>query len=191
MALTNADNAFMAGSEKDTLYLGPAGLDLSTITNLNTVLPLGMVDAGWITEDGFTLGMSDSADKIRGHQNHGVVRTYMSESSTTLKAALLESKLGLLKQYLGVTKTEKVTTGSNSITRLEVSTSRKVETMTGVLDLFDVSTGKQRRYVFKRLELGERSDVSYKVGELTAYEYNLEVLDGYVLLTNEGGLAVA
>lgn len=191
MALTNADNAFMAGSEKDTLYLGPAGLDLSTVTNLNAALPSGMVDAGWITEDGFTLGMSDSADKIRGHQNHGVVRTYMSESSTTLKAALLESKLGLLKQYLGVTKTEKVTTGSGSITRLEVSTSRKVETMTGVLDLFDVSTGKQRRYVFKRLELGERSDVSYKVGELTAYEYNLEVLDGYVLLTNEGGLAVA
>lgn len=191
MALTNADNAFMAGSEKDTLYLGPAGLGLSTITNLNTALPSGMVDAGWITEDGFTLGMSDSADKIRGHQNHGVVRTYMSESSTTLKAALLESKLGLLKQYLGVTKTEKVTTGSDSITRLEVSTSRKVETMTGVLDLFDVSTGKQRRYVFKRLELGERSDVSYKVGELTAYEYNLEVLDGYVLLTNEGGLVVA
>lgn len=191
MALTNADNAFMAGSEKDTLYLGPAGLDLSTITNLNTALPSGMVDAGWIAEDGFTLGMSDSADKIRGHQNHGVARTYMSESSTTLKAALLESKLGLLKQYLGVTKTEKVTTGSDSITRLEVSTSRKVETMTGVLDLFDVSTGKQRRYVFKRLELGERSDVSYKVGELTAYEYNLEVLDGYVLLTNEGGLAVA
>ena len=191
MALTNADNAFMAGSERDTLYLGPAGLDLSTITNLNTALPSGMVDVGWITEDGFTLGMSDSADKIRGHQNHGVVRTYMSESSTTLKAALLESKLGLLKQYLGVTKTEKVTAGSDSITRLEVSTSRKVETMTGVLDLFDVSTGKQRRYVFGRLELGERSDVSYKVGELTAYEYNLEVLDGYVLLTNEGGLAVA
>ena len=191
MAITNADNAFMAGSERDTSYLGPAGLDLSTITNLNTALPSGMVDVGWITEDGFTLGMSDSADKIRGHQNHGVVRTYMSESSTTLKAALLESKLGLLKQYLGVTKSEKVTTGSDSITRLEVSTSRKVETMTGVLDLFDVSTGKQRRYVFKRLELGERSDVSYKVGELTAYEYNLEVLDGYVLLTNEGGLAVA
>lgn len=191
MAITNADNAFMAGSERDTLYLGPAGLDLSTITNLNTALPSDMVDVGWITDDGFTLGMSDSADKIRGHQNHGVVRTYMSESSTTLKAALLESKLGLLKQYLGVTKTEKVTTGSDSITRLEVSTSRKVETMTGVLDLFDVSTGKQRRYVFKRLELGERSDVSYKVGELTAYEYNLEVLDGYVLLTNEGGLAVA
>ena len=191
MAITDADNAFMAGSERDTLYLGPAGLDLSTITSLNTALPSGMVDAGWITEDGFTLGMSDSADKIRGHQNHGVVRTYMSESSTTLKAALLESKLELLKQYLGVTKTEKVTTGSDSITRLEVSTSRKVETMTGVLDLFDVSTGKQRRYVFKRLELGERSDVSYKVGELTAYEYNLEVLDGYVLLTNEGGLAVA
>lgn len=191
MAITNADNAFMAGSEKDTLYLGPAGTDLSTVTNLTSALPQGMVDVGWLTEDGLTLGMSDSVDKFRGHQGHGVVRTYMSESSTTLKAALLEAKLDLLKRYMGVSKTEKVTVGSDSITRMEVSASRKVEGLCGVMDLFDVSTGKQRRYIFKRLELGERSDVSYKVGDLTAYEHNLEVLDGYVLLTNEGGLAVA
>lgn len=190
MSITNADNAFMAGSEKDTLYLGPAGTDLSTVTNLTSALPTGMVDVGWLTEDGLTLGMSDSVDKFRGHQGHGVVRTYMSESSTTLKAALLEAKLDLLKRYMGVSKTEKVTVGSASITRMEVSSSRKVEALTGVMDLFDVSTGKQRRYIFKRLELGERSDVSYKVGDLTAYEHNLEVLDGYILLTNEDGLKV-
>lgn len=191
MSKTNADNAFMAGSEKDTLYLGPAGTDLSTITNLTTAMPPAMVDVGWLSEDGLSLGMSDSVDKIRGHQGHGVVRTYMSESSTSFKASLLESKLELLKRYLGVAKTEKVTVGSDSLTRMEVSTSRKVEGLVGVADLFDVSTGKQRRYVFKRLELGERSDISYKVGELTVYEYNMEVLDGYVLLTNEEGLKVS
>lgn len=190
MSKTNADLAFMAGSEKDTLYLGPAGTDLSTITNLTTPMPTGMIDVGWLSEDGMGLGMSDSVDKVRGHQGHGVVRTYMSESSTTFKASLLESKLELLKRYLGVLKTEKVTAGSASITRMEVSASRKVEGLVGVADLFDVSTGKQRRYVFKRLELGERSDISYKVGELTVYEYNLEVLDGYVLLTDEEGLKV-
>ena len=190
MSITNADNAFMAGSEKDTLYLGPAGTDLSSVTNLTSPLPQGMVDVGWLTEDGLTLGMSDSVDKFRGHQGHGVVRTYMSESSTTVKAALLEAKLDLLKRYMGVSKAEKVTVGSDSITRMEVSSSRKVEALTGVMDLFDVSTGKQRRYVFKRLELGERSDISYKVGDLTAYEHNLEVLDGYILLTNEDGLKV-
>ena len=190
MSITNADNAFMAGSVKDALYLGPAGTDLSSVTSITSALPQGMVDVGWLTEDGLTLGMSDSVDKIRGHQGHGVVRTYMSESSTTVKAALLEAKLDLLKRYMGVNKAEKVTEGSDSITRMEVSSSRKVEALTGVMDLFDVSTGKQRRYVFKRLELGERSDVSYKVGDLTAYEHNLEVLDGYILLTNEDGLKV-
>lgn len=191
MSKTNADNAFMAGSEKDTLYLGPAGTDLSTITNLTAAMPPAMVDVGWLSEDGLSLGMSDSVDKIRGHQGHGVARTYMSESSTSFKASLLESKLELLKRYLGVAKTEKVTVGSDSLTRMEVSTSRKVEGLVGVADLFDVSTGKQRRYVFKRLELGERSDIAYKVGELTVYEYNMEVLDGYVLLTNEEGLKVS
>lgn len=191
MAKTNADNAFMAGSEKDTLYLGPAGTDLSTITNLTTAPPAGMVDVGWISDDGMSLDMSDSVDKIYGHQGHGVVRTYMSDSSTSFKATLLESKLELLKKYLGVTKTEKVTTaGTDSITHMTVSTSRKVETLCGVVDVFDVSTGQQRRYIFPRLELGERSGISFKVGELTAYEYNLEVLDKYELLTNEDGLKV-
>ena len=191
MAKTNADNAFMAGSEKDTLYLGPAGTDLSTITNLTTLLPSGMVDVGWISDDGMTLDMSDSVDKIHGHQGNGVVRTYMSDSSTSFKASLLESKLELLKKYLGVTKAEKVTTaGTDSITRMTVSTSRKVETLCGVVDLFDVSTGKQRRYIFPRLELGERSGITYKVGELTVYEYNLEVLDKYELLTNEEAMKI-
>lgn len=191
MAITNADNAFMAGSEKDTLYLGPAGTDLSTITNLTTTMPQGMVDVGWISDDGMTLDMSDSVDKIRGHQGHGVVRTYMSDSSTSFKATLLETKLELLKKYIGATKTEKVTTaGTDSITRMTVSASRKVEALCGVADLFDVSTGKQRRYIFPRLELGERSGVTFKVGELSAYEYNLEVLDKYELLSNEDGLKV-
>ena len=191
MAKTNADNAFMAGSEKDTLYLGPAGTDLSTVTNLTTPMPEGMVDVGWISDDGMTLDMSDSVDKIRGHQGHGVVRTYMTDSSTSFKATLLETKLELLKKYLGATKAEKITTtGTESITRMTVSASRKVETMCGVADLFDVSTGKQRRYIFPRLELGERSGVTFKVGELSAYEYNLEVLDKYELLSNEDGLKV-
>lgn len=191
MAKTNADNAFMAGSERDTLYLGPAGTDLSTITSLTTPMPEGMIDVGWTSDDGMTLDMSDSVDKIRGHQGHGVVRTYMSDSSTSFKATLLETKLELLKKYLGATKAEKVTTtGTESITRMTVSASRKVETLCGVADLFDVSTGKQRRYIFPRLELGERSGVTFKVGELSAYEYNLEVLDKYELLSNEDGLKV-
>ena len=191
MAKTNADLVFMAGSEKDTLYLGPAGTDLSSVTNLTSTLPAGMVDVGWTSDDGMTLDMSDSVDKIRGHQGHGVIRTYMSDSSTSFKATLFEAKLELLKKYLGVTKTEKVTTaGTDSITHMTVSASRKVEALCGVADLFDVSTGKQRRYIFPRLELGERSGVIFKVGELTAYEYNLEVLDKYELLTNEDGQKV-
>lgn len=191
MSKTNADLAFMAGSEKDTLYLGPAGTDLSTVTNLTSALPQGMVDVGWIGDDGMTLDMSDSVDKIYGHQGHGVVRTYMSDSSTSFKASLLEAKLELVKKYLGATKVEKVTAaGTDSITRMTVSTSRKVETLCGVADLFDVSTGKQRRYIFPRLELGERSGITYKVGDLTVYEYNLEVLDKYELLTNEDGLKI-
>lgn len=191
MATTNSSLAFMAGDARDTLYLGPAGTDLSSITGLNTAVPAELVGVGWISEDGMTLGLSDSVDKIRGHQDHGVVRTYMSESSTTFQASLLETKLELLKPYLGVTKVEKVTDGAGSVTKLAVKASRKVERLAGVADLYDVSTGKHRRYIFPILELGERSDVVYQNGELTVYEYNLEVIDGYTMFSDEDGLKVA
>ena len=182
MANTNADLAFMAGSEEDTLYLGPT-TDLDSVAGLGSPIPGGLIDVGWLSEDGLTVGQSDSVDKIRGHQNHGVVRTYMSDSSTTLQAALLEAKRQLVVQYLGAKATD-----GTGVTTLNVPASRKVERLSGVADVFDTSLGTHRRYIFPTLELGERGDLIYKVGELSVYEYNLEVIDGYRLLTNEAGI---
>ena len=77
MANMNAANALMFGSENDSFFLGDGKVDLTSIVDLETQLPAGLEDVGWIGEDGMTINLSDSVDKIRGHQKHGVVKTYM------------------------------------------------------------------------------------------------------------------
>lgn len=191
MATLNAANALMFGSEDDSIYLGLAGTDVSSITNLSAPIPTGLVDCGWINEDGLALNLSDSVDKIRGHQNHGVVKTFMSDSSTTLDATILETKLELVKSYLNATA-EKVTDGEIEVSKLTIPAARKVTRLVGVVDAFDTSdTSIQWRLVFPILELGERDNLSLKVGEITAWHYQMEVLDEFYLISNSPAMLVA
>ena len=74
---------------------------------------------------------------------------------------------------------------------MEVSTSRKVEGLVALPIFSTCRRASSAATSSSAWSLGERSDISYKVGELTVYEYNMEVLDGYVLLTNEEGLKVS
>ncbi|MFK5173488.1 hypothetical protein ACI3QN_13325, partial [Propionibacterium freudenreichii] len=78
--------------DDDVLYLGPSGLNLGNIS-LETAIPKEMIDTGWLTDDGVTLGMKDSVKAIQGHQGHANVLQFMDSSDTTLEATLMESQL--------------------------------------------------------------------------------------------------
>lgn len=191
MATVNAANVLMAGSESDSLYLGPAGTDLSTIKDLSTPIPIALTDVGWLSDDGLSLELSDSVDKIRGHQGHGVVRTYMSDSSTTITASLLESKLATIQTYLDATVAQSGAS-LNKVATISANAARSVKRLTGAVDLFDTSDTKvQFRILFPVLELGERDSISFKVGDATAYSMKLEVIGKFTIITNAPGLIAA
>ena len=103
----NADNVLGFGSDDDSLYLGAYDPDLGTkITGLTTAIPNTLVDCGWMSDDGVKITMDDSVTKVKGHQGHGVVRTFMDSSETGLEVALLESQLGIVTRYLNATATK-------------------------------------------------------------------------------------
>lgn len=183
MGVQNADRAFMAGSDKDTLYLGVGKIDISSVVGLDTAIPKGLKDVGWLSDEGINLAPDDSVDKIRGHQGHGVIRTFTSESSTSVTAQLIEQEISFLAAYWGG-----VASKVNDIGKLVMKPARSVVRMTGIADLYDVSTGYHRRYLLPFLELGERSEQNFKVGNLTVCEAKLEILEEFTLLTNEPGM---
>lgn len=182
--MVSAIDALIFGSDDDAIHLGPAGTSLSTVTGLASPLPVGLENRGWISEDGLGLELSDSIDKIRGHQGNAVVKEYMSSSDTNLTAALLESRLSTLLENLDATAT-KVGTGANAIAKIDAPSSRKARLLTGVVDLFDTSgNGAQFRILLPTISLGERQGLAFKTGEITAYNYNLAILGGFTILTN-------
>lgn len=187
----NSLNALMFGSDDDALHLGPAGIDLSGIVGLSSPIPSGLLDCGWINEDGMGLELSDSVEKIRGHQGNKVIKTFMSSSDTTFTATLVESLLQTLLNNLDATAV-RVEDGDETIGRITASASRKVTYLTGMVDLFETTESKtQWRILFPRLALGERSGIPFKNQELTGYSHTLEVLGDYTILTNTESLIPA
>ncbi|WP_160159502.1 hypothetical protein [Actinomyces culturomici] len=184
MAKLNAANALMFGSENDSFYLGDGKIALESIVDLSTPVPSGLEDVGWIGEDGMSINLNDSVDKLRGHQNHGVVKTYMSDSSTGIEVVVLESKL---KQFLAFFDATAKKVGA--IARIEIPAARKARTMTAVIDAFDTSDSSiQWRVLLPSLQLGAREGVQLKIGELTAYKFSFEILGGFQILTNAPAL---
>lgn len=193
MAKVNALNALMFGSEDDAIYLGPLGTDLSTVTGLTTQLPDGLVDCGWVGEDGFELALDDSTGVIRGHQGGGVVKSFMESSETRIIATLLETQLKTFEWFLdtkGKKGTDSGLKGSKKdIGTFSIPSARRVIDLCGVIDLYDTSNPETRvRLVCKHLSLGARESVSFKIGEITAYKTPLQVIGGLEIITNHPAL---
>lgn len=193
MAKTNADLAHMFGSDNDTVYLGLYTPELSkqleAINSAKTPVPAGLDDVGWLSDDGIEFSFDDSTEDIRGFQGNGVVKSYMSESTTSFTAALLESKLQTVLNYLDA---EEADTAAEGETRIKAKSARTAKTMCAVIDLYDTSnTQVQFRYVFPRLALGEREGLAFKNGEITAYNHTLKVLGDYYVITNAPGMKKA
>ena len=190
MAKLNADFAHMFGSDNDTVYLGLYTQELATqleaIDTLDKTIPTGLEDVGWLSDDGIEFSFDDSTEDIRGFQGNAVVKSYMSESTTSFTAALLESKLQTVLNYLDAEEAESTAEG---VTRLKAKSARTAKTMCAVIDLYDTSNTKvQFRYVFPRLALGEREGLAFKNGEISAYNHTLKVLGDYYVITNAPGM---
>lgn len=175
----DVSNVHIFGSDDDALYLGPYTVDLDSLT-LDSEVPDTLTECGWLSDDGAALGMDDSVKSITGHQGHAEVTQFMDESKTSLTATVLETKLDIILWNLSATA-EKVGTYA----RIRAKKNRRIEKLCGVWDTFDTEhPGVQYRYIFPLLALGERSDVAFKAGEISAWTHKLGVLKDFDVLTN-------
>lgn len=179
--VTNAENARIFGSDDDAVSIGPLGSTLPT--DLGELDP-AIVDAGWLHSDGITLGGDSSVDKFRGHQGGKVVRTKVTESNTTFQFQCLETTA----LTLGLQHNIKDSTTASGETTMKVSAGSKVDARAFVVDVYDVDgrdTPVHYRYVIERGEIGERSEVQLSNSDITAYQFTVEVIDSYVIITDD------
>lgn len=175
-------NVHIFGSDDDALWIGPASADLSAVT-LSSVPPDPMIEAGWLSDDGAALKMSDSVKSIKGHQGGAQVAQFMDESTTALTAVLLETKLDIVLWALSATATK--ITDTTPYAKIHAKRARKTTQLTAIWDTFDTEhEGVHWRYIFPLAVLGERGDLAFKRGEISAWNYSLGLLEDYDVLTN-------
>jgi hypothetical protein len=188
---TNTANSLMFGSDDDSVFLAERTTSLAASLaelEFDDDIPTGLIDCGWVSEDGFALDLEDSVEKIRGHQGNAVVKEFMSSSDTTLTAALLESKLEIVKWNLDAA-VSKVTGVDGDYAEIKAPSSRKVKNLVGVVDLYETSgSGSRWRLICDHLTLGQRGSLAFKSQELTTYNYSLGVLGGFRILTDTPAL---
>lgn len=191
---TNALNALMFGAKDDALWLAKYTPELHEqlmTLDIDDDIPEGMVDVGWISDEGTSLAFNDSVEKIRGHQANGIVRTFMSESDTTFEATAFESLLETVSWYLDSVVTRETGSKGTVHARYAQRSSRSVVRLVGVWDAFDSANDVHVRLVFPLLELGSRDSIPFKVKELTAYKLSLEVLGEWFDLSDSPGMLPA
>ena len=179
---TNAANARIFGSDDDAVFIAPLGTTLPG--DLDTP-DVSFVDAGWLHTDGITVGGDTNVEKFRGHQGGKVIRTKVTESNTTFQFQCLETTALTLGLQLNVLETNPV---NGSATRMKVSSGRKVEARTFVIDVYDDDAGDETihyRYEIPRGEIGERAEFTLSNSDIVGYTFTVEVIDDFYVVTND------
>lgn len=97
MAL-DATNVSVAGDG----IVAVAPLETTGPTGLGA-LPAGFEDLGYISEDGVTESTDQSVEQIKAWQRNAVVRTSVTEGTTTFSFTMIETKAATIELAFGVT----------------------------------------------------------------------------------------
>lgn len=131
----------------------------------------GFIDLGLVTEDGVTVTIPGAGDKksIKAWQGGQTVRVIRSATDdlVTIELTLMETKLDVIQNVLGVTVTQTVTEGSFAIDTTQVRAAKS-----WVIDVVD-GAELIRTYAPKGTPVGEVQLV-YKNDEPVGYSVSIE-----------------
>lgn len=177
----NSDNAFIAGSDQDAVFLAPLG---TTLPEDLSDLPAAFEHVGWIHLDGLTEAPLGSKTEIRGHQGQAVVRSRMETPGTQWSFTGLESKpLTDKLRYV-----EKSTSVSGGIRKTVRGPGQKVTSMVAVVDVYDMGfTTRQKRHVFEQWDITPNGERIYAGSDIASYPFLADVIGDYYVLENESG----
>lgn len=178
-----AENARIFGSDDDSVAIG---------SSLEALLPEGLeplsddfTEVGWLGDEGIGFAPEDSVDKHHGHQGGRVVRTKMTSSETTFTFQALESKISHVGLAMSVKASE---TAEGGVTKHTMG-AREVVRRPFVIDTYDGEF--HYRWVVPIGEIGERTEFALSKSDITAWEFNVEIIGDFYLITNDPAMAVA
>ena len=171
----NLANIRIYGEDASAVFVGPLG----TAAPVALAAPATPIrDVGWLGEEGVAVARKVTVKKFTAHQGAATVKTKITGTDNTFKFQCLEETaivLGLMHA------------GSSGVTATGVSTITVPGGMTSdprmwVVDEYEGTV--QTRYLFPNGTVGDRGDIVYKSDEMTVYEFTVEVVGDFTIVTN-------
>lgn len=170
----NPNNAFIAGSDLDAIYLAPIGTPLPT--DIDSPLDPAFEHIGWLHSDGITESATGSKTEIRGHQGQKVVRTRMDTPGTNFSFTALESK----PQTNALRYDEKSETITGNVRKTRRTPGQKVSPRAAVIDTFDADfTERKQRRAIDHVDITPNGDRQYVGTDIAGYPFMADVISDY------------
>lgn len=165
-------------------YTGPLGTTAPSATSMDA-WPTGMLDLGYISDDGITEGRDEDSEQFTPWQSATPIRSEITKSTLTFQATLWESKFETISLYyrVGLSEMKQTGTGANAVVSfMEKGKPARDLRCFGV----DVIDGAYHRRIFLPMaEVSERGELTYKSDTLIGYDCTITAYpgaDGYSAL---------
>lgn len=167
----NKNNAFIAGSTKDAVYLAPVGTPLPT--TIDGELNPAFEHVGWIHADGVTETPTGSKAEIRGHQGQGVVRTRIETPGTQLSFTALESK----PQTKALRYDEKSSDVTGNVRKTVRGPGQRVSSRAMVVDKWDADfEDRHERDVYATVDITPNGDRVYTGTDVAGFPMLCDII---------------
>lgn len=178
----NQANIRIYGDDDDAVWTAPKGTTLPTDLSAPAA---PFEELGWLGEDGINIEQSFTRNKFNAHQGGALVRGKNSGLERTFAFACLEETATVLGLYYpGLTG---VTTGG--VTRFQIPAGARSNERAWIVDTYDGEV--QKRLVVDVGEVAETGTVAHTNSGLTIYEFTVDIIGDFELISNASGLVVA
>lgn len=159
------------------LYTGALGTTEPSRTAIEA-WPAGMVDLGYISDDGITEGRDENTETFTPWQSTSPIRTEVTSSTLTIQATLWESKWETISLYyrVGLDDADQTGTGDDAVVSFVEAGKPKRDLRCFGVDVID---GTYHRRVFLPMaEVTERGELTYKSDTLIGYDCTITAYPG-------------
>jgi len=168
------------GDALTVVYQAPLGTTAPTALAAPDV---AFKDVGFLGDAGITLSNKVTVSKFKAWQGGQLVKTKVTDTERSFKFVALEENavtFGLM--YPGATGAT-----ATSVSTITVPAGTTSDPRAWVVDLYE-GTSVQTRYIIPNGTVGDRGDVAFKNDALTAYEFTVDIIGGFTIVTNSGAV---
>lgn len=165
--MANTDNLTVAA--KGFIYF--ANLGTTAPTDFSMSWPAGWEDAGIVMEEGLTEAVSEEETTFNGWGYNAPIRIEPKSRTVTFKATLAELTARSLSLYYSVPTADMDVVGSGPSVGVgfeDPETAASLYVALG-MDIIDLATGRQIRYVVPRAKVSDRDNMESKADSMHTF----------------------